>query len=167
MTRSISSFRVIVGVDLSADAAAALSWAADEACGRGGELIIVHAFEPFGETRRPLADTADMADTSEPAVLYAKLREAQRQDVEDRIAHVLSGSALRCARRHYVVDLPARALCTLAATSDLLVVGARGDRVRDQLGSTPRTCLQHAHCPVVVISAQAGVNAPWREPLPA
>lgn len=164
MTRSISSFRVTVGVDLSPDAAAALTWAAEEACARGGELIIVHAFEPFGDAKVP---STDMTDTSEPAVLYAKLREAERRDVEDRIAQVLSGSALRRARRHYVVDLPARALCMLAASSDLLVVGARGDRARGQLGSTPRTCLQHPHCPVVVISEQSEVRVPRRERLPA
>jgi nucleotide-binding universal stress UspA family protein len=161
MSRSISSFRVIVGVDLSRDAAAALAWAAQEASARGGELIIVHAFEPFGDGRE--AST----DTSEPSVLYAKLQEAERQDVEDRIAQVLSGSPLRHGRRHYVVDLPARALSTLAATADLLVIGARGDHAGDRLGSTPRTCLQHPHCPVVVISAQSRAAVPWRELLPA
>ena len=150
-------YRVLVGMDMSNDAAAALNWAAGEADARAGELIIVHAFEHFAIGTDPW--------TSEDSALQDKVREAERRDIDGRIAEVLPDMAALPTQRTYVEDLPARALTAGAATADLLVIGAHGDRLSDRagLGSTPRTCLQYPLCPVVVISA---ARFPARRPAP-
>ena len=136
--------RVVLGFDMSADAAAALRWAAAEAELRDSELFIVHAFEPIGAP----------AD-GETAVLQAKLRDSERHDVDDRINAVVAGRPGLRVRRHYVFDLPARALAEFAGRADLLVVGARGDGSPVRMGTTPRACLRRPHCPVAVVAAEA------------
>jgi nucleotide-binding universal stress UspA family protein len=155
MIGSTSSYRVIVGLDRSDDAVAALHWAAREAS-RGGELITVHAFAPCpGRQGRHRSGSER---------LRAKMRDAERRDVENLIAGVRSIVELPSVRRHYVVDLPGRALTTLGANADLLVIGAHGDGTAEphRLGSTPRTCRQSAPCPVVIVSALYGVSVPER-----
>lgn len=136
--------RVVVGFDLSADADAALEWAAADVQLRGSELVVVHAFEPVGP---PAA--------GETAVLQAKLRDTERHDVDDRIDAVVAARPGLRIQRHYVSDLPARALASFAGWADLLVVGARGEGSTGRLGTTPRACLRRPRCPVVVIAAGA------------
>jgi nucleotide-binding universal stress UspA family protein len=134
--------RVIVGFDLSPDAAAALEWAAVEAELRGSELVVVHAFAPVRQS------TDD-----ETAVLQAKLREADRRDIDDRLNAVSVARPGLRVKRHYVSDLPARALASFSGRVDLLVVGAGGGGSGARMGTTPRACLRRPQCPVAVIAA--------------
>jgi nucleotide-binding universal stress UspA family protein len=81
----------------------------------------------------------------------------------------LLGRAANHARRQGVATTvrllegaPSRQLIKAADHCAMLVVGSHGYRSLTSilLGSVSRSCLRHAHCPVVVIPPEAPVPAP-------
>jgi nucleotide-binding universal stress UspA family protein len=139
---------IVVGVDGSDGAAAALEFAAGEAAFRGARLRIVLAWQlpvaVFG---------AEFAPPLEPSTWDA-VRERAEQVAEDALAAVkkrqpsLEGEALA------VQGQPADVLIEQGADAALIVVGRRGlGGFRSLLlGSVSQQVVQHAACPVVVVN---------------
>lgn len=135
---------VVVGVDGSEFARAALAWAVQEGRARHAVVQAVHAWSmptPFGPAAMgPFVTVEDPAPFEEAAArsLDAVVGDA---DVE-RV--LVNGSA-------------ASALLDAATGADLLVVGARGvGGFRGLLmGSVSRQAAEHAPCPVVVVRQAA------------
>lgn len=128
---------IVVGVDGSAGARAALIWAADECRLRGRTLLVVHGADhvdapPGGEAgERILSSLLAAASARQPGVAVTSL---------DSRA------------------LAADALIDLSRDADLLVVGThgRGGIVSSILGSVSHRVAAHASCPVVVVPDMPG-----------
>lgn len=149
--------RIVVGVDGSAGARAALAWALSAAAGRGAELLVISAFpaEIYVE------DTYFLDERRVDAI---------REDTETRaralVSEVLQDPAVSAVAGTadvpvHVLALPgfvAPVLVHNSADADLLVVGSRGrGGVRSTvLGSVALHCAAHAACPVVVVHPASG-----------
>lgn len=128
---------ILVGVDGSKVAGAALEFAADEAHRRGARLVIAHAgtsgsVDPRTEVE-PIAETVCREAIATVAAMHPDLDSHAVKRVAD----------------------PAALLVDLSATADLLVVGThRTGRLRGWvLGSVSQYVAAHASCPVVTITA--------------
>jgi nucleotide-binding universal stress UspA family protein len=139
---------IVVGVDESAGAAAALRWAMREAEARGWSLTAVLAWGYLDQHHATIGEPFDPA--------YS---EADAQAALDAIVAGVVGTA-RAANvdRKLVNNLPARALLDASERADLLAVGARGlGGFRGLLlGSVSQQCLHLATCPVAVV--REGMN---------
>jgi len=129
---------ILVGIDGSTHAQAALVWAAEEAHLRGVRVRAVLCWSYLGiagSDQKVRTTEADALATLEAAA--ALLPENHRQLV-DLVP---------------VNDLPVRGILDLAATSALVVVGSRGrGGVKGLvLGSVSRTIVERSPVPVVVI----------------
>jgi nucleotide-binding universal stress UspA family protein len=133
---------VVVGVDGSVGAGAALRWAHAEASLRHLELTAVMAWGHLDQ-HHPGGGRGFTADYDEERAAAA---------LDDAVATALGTDAGPVGRTP-VCELPARALIEASATADLLVVGARGlgGFKGLLLGSVSQHCLHHASCPVAVV----------------
>jgi nucleotide-binding universal stress UspA family protein len=134
--------RIVVGVDGSPGAGAALRFAVDEATLRNARLDAVLAWGLLDQPDLPAAEfDPNFGETEARASLERIVRRAVGDDPGVKISLLA------------INDLPARALLDLSATSDLLVVGARGlGGFRGLLlGSVSQQIVHHAACPVVVV----------------
>ena len=135
---------VVVGVDGSRAAAAALEWAADEAERR--ELPLVIAYGGHLAHRDALAgDTA-----------HSALRDIcayGRGLIEDAMATAVENRRLVDVRTELREIGPAEMLIELSATAAVIVVGRGGESpiARFVFGSVTQRVAEHAHCPVVVV----------------
>jgi nucleotide-binding universal stress UspA family protein len=131
---------IVVGVDGSAGADRAVTWAVAEARLRGSSLLVVHAWQlpPIGAyvVTPPKGYDEMAAEFVEQARSVAAAADPELT-VEGRIAY---GSSVE-------------ALTTASTTAELVVVGARGwGGFADLLlGSVGHQCAQYAHCPIVVV----------------
>lgn len=134
--------RIVVGIDGSAAARAALAHAVDDARRRDAELEVVHAWVYPALTVLPMAPTMPV-----PADLDAAAREL----VADELAEV--GATDLATRITVVQGQPAAALIDAAKGADLLVVGSRGlgGIAKTLLGSVSSACAHHAPCPVTIV----------------
>ena len=134
--------RVVVGVDGSPAAMAALRWACDEANDQDAELLIVHAWDyPYAtELGSPTARDLTRIDAAlelEGAVRVA--RDRCRGPVDDRL----------------VRGRPGNELIEEARDADLAVLGSRGRGAMRSLlfGSVAHEVSARAACPTVIVSA--------------
>jgi nucleotide-binding universal stress UspA family protein len=150
---------IVVGVDGSESARAALRFALDEARMRGAAVRAVAAWHvptAYGGAFTPPADDLlGELETATGRTLERALTDAgDHADVE--VEPVLREGA------------PARVLLEEASDADLLVVGSRGlGGFRGLLlGSVSQQCTQHAPCPVVVVPHERELSAtpPDRDP---
>ena len=142
---------IVVGVDESEGAKAALMFAHEEARLRGATLRAVHAWQygyiGYGgfEGAAPIAGE----DISE-------LRDADAAALDAIVSEALpSPGDVKVEQR--VVEGPAGAvLIDESRGADLLVVGSRGHGGFAQLlvGSVSQQCAQHAACPVVIVRSK-------------
>jgi nucleotide-binding universal stress UspA family protein len=143
--------RIVVGVDGSAESAAALRWACREASLRGAEVHAVHVRE---------------ANCHSLASYAAAASPTGEDDVEEMWRSVLAdqGSAVQ-VRTEVVEGLAPRVLLDRCAGADMLILGTASDVPGSSRSAGPviRACLRRAPCPVVVISA-AQDQIPRREP---
>ena len=145
-TQLVRGGRIVVGVDKSDSARAALAWAVRQAGLTGAEVDAVAAWLPplqFG--------WAPQYEGPGP-------REAAEAALDEAIADV-GQEALGVVIRPVVVrDNAARALLDAAKDADLLVVGSRGHSgfTEALLGSVGQHCVHHARCPVVVVRTSRG-----------
>jgi nucleotide-binding universal stress UspA family protein len=134
--------RIIVGVDGSPGAEAALAFALEEARLRGATVTAVFAWTV------PLAPDV-------PTGLIPGLLSDFRTDAETILADAAARADTRGVEvERLVVEGPAgRALVEAAEGADLLVVGSRGRGGFKGLllGSIGQQCAQHAPCPVVIV----------------
>ena len=143
--------RVVVGVDGSAESAAALRWACREASLRGAEVHAVHVRE---------------ANCHSLASYAAAASPGAEDDIEEMWRSVLQDQGGSVQVRTEVVDgLAPRVLLDRCADADMLILGTASDGPGASRSAGPviRACLRRAPCPVVVISA-AQDQIPRREP---
>lgn len=128
---------VLVGIDGSEVAGAALEFAANEAHLRGARLVIAHA---AGAAERATAENGERP-----------FAEVVCQEAMAKVAAMHPHVECEVVRRD---GDPAALLVELGATADLLVVGThRTGRLRGWvLGSVSQYVAAHALCPVVTIS---------------
>jgi nucleotide-binding universal stress UspA family protein len=147
---------IVVGVDHSPGAKAALLFANEEARLRGATIRAVHAWQygyigyigPEGSVP-PVGADIEQLRTAAQAALEESVREAlPHTDVKINL-HAIQGT-------------PAGVLVEESRDADLLVVGSRGHGgfVGLLLGSVGQQCAHHAACPVVIVH-------PKREKAPA
>jgi nucleotide-binding universal stress UspA family protein len=132
---------IVVGVDGSPEAAAALAWAIDEARLRQARLNIVHAFPAlvsfFGTTAHEY---------------YPQVEKEAHERFDAILAAAPSMDGLEVA--HTIVPgNPAEVLVGESKGATMLVVGSRGHgSFRGMLlGSVSIHSAQLAHCPVLVV----------------
>jgi nucleotide-binding universal stress UspA family protein len=136
--------RIVVGVDGSAQGAAALRWACREASLRGAEVHAVYAWEASLHPAASYAVPAQASGGSDFDVLWQEV-------LPDPVPGVR-------VRTEVAQGLAARVLLERCTGADMLVLGTRGDTPGSTRSAGPviRACLRRSPCPVVVISeAQA------------
>jgi nucleotide-binding universal stress UspA family protein len=144
--------RIVVGVDASEGANAALRWAIAEARLRETRLRAIYAWTltyPQVEGYGYLVGTLDAL----PAGGMSDQRRAAEQVLERATARLEPEAAGVDIERHVVEGPAADALVDAAAEADLLVVGSRGHGgfVGLLLGSVSQQCAHRASCPVVIV----------------
>ena len=148
--------RVVVGVDESTHADAALRYALDEAVGRRAELRVVIACPP----PPPLTPVEDDA-APDPATVRAAIADAVRRRVED-VRRLVPGAAALEVEVLAPVGSPVHVLVEAARHADLLVIGHRGRGAWHSalLGSVGLGVVLHAPCPTVVVPALLARGGP-------
>lgn len=138
--------RIVVGVDGSENAAAALAWAVEEGRRRGITVEAVHAWqEPVvGGTAAGLVPVPIDTEAFE---------QGSRQQLDHAVEAVVDDETGVDVQRLLIHDSPARALLDRAAGAELLVVGRRGHGgfMGLLLGSVSQQIVWHAPCPVVIV----------------
>jgi nucleotide-binding universal stress UspA family protein len=145
--------RIVVGVDESPHAQAALRWALHEGLLRGDAVEVVHVWQPpmstlpFGVTFLLPVDEGELDAAARTEL--DKLVDAAITELGDDVPQI---------QRTVLPGPPASVLMDVANDADLLVVGAQGRTGLRQiaLGSVAHACVQHAACPVVVVRAPDG-----------
>jgi nucleotide-binding universal stress UspA family protein len=138
--------KIVVGVDGSEGALAAMRWTADEAAQWDADVVAVQAWE----------FTPLVVATDAPIDLQ-QLRADTDTQLDRQVREVFGDREGRVERR-VVEDLPASAVLEAAQGADLVVVGSRGrGGLKGMLlGSVSQKVVHHAPCPVVVIPTAAG-----------
>ena len=141
---------IVVGVDHSPDARAALLFAEEEARLRGATLRAVHAWQygyigstGFEGWMPDVGGDLKEMQAAAAAALSASVRETlPKTDVE--------------IEQRVVQGAPAGVLVNESRDADLLVVGSRGHGGFAQLllGSVSQQCAHHSECPVVIVRAK-------------
>jgi nucleotide-binding universal stress UspA family protein len=141
---------IVVGVDHSPGAKAALAFAAEEARLRGATLRAVHAWQYgyVGYTGLEGAVPVAGGDINE-------LHAAAQTALDASVRETLPASDVEIDQR-VVQGAPAAVLVNESRDADLLVVGSRGHGGFAQLllGSVSQQCAHHAECPVVIVHAK-------------
>jgi nucleotide-binding universal stress UspA family protein len=133
--------RIVVGVDGSESADAALAWAVRQArlTGAGVDAVITWELPVTGWV---------------PDVMDGDFARWSGETLEESVDRAVAGAEASVeVRRHVLCGNAAQTLVDLADGADLLVVGSRGHGsfAGALLGSVSRHCSQHAHCPVVIV----------------
>ena len=156
--------RIMVGIDGSAAAAAALCWAFREAALRDAVLHVVHVWEPAARGRAPYAPGPcgpgpDAGRHEAEALLAAAVRHAHH-------AAGLDGGDRQGLLLEAVEGLPAKELLNRAYGAELLVLGGLtaaqdtgGRRPVDHISPVALACLRAAPCPVVVVTSPAALGS--------
>lgn len=152
MSEHIPHRGVVVGVDGSPSATAAVRWAAQEAVMRNLPLTVVHAEAAPPATRSIFAWPAGRIPEE-----VLEIEENQTHAiVAEAVAAAESGAGvgggLKIDSRRYFGS-PVATLVELSKDSHMVVVACRGrsGRHRRLLGSVSAGLLHHAHCPVAVV----------------
>jgi nucleotide-binding universal stress UspA family protein len=141
--------RIVVGVEGSGGARAALRWAISEARYRNAVVEVVTAYAPtyvpaapdFGYVPLDPVDLVDQVRKMQDAVIDSVLESCPAADVRIE-RRLLKGRA-------------ADTLIKAAENADMLVVGnrGRGGFIGLKLGSVSQQIAHHAACPVVIVRA--------------
>jgi nucleotide-binding universal stress UspA family protein len=154
---------IVVGVDDSTGAKAAVRWATHEAEMRNVPLRLVHAISPEVET---WVDTRSL-----PPGLARWQQDHGRRLLDDAVKIVEQASRSGGPAEVHTDLLSSAAVPTLVDLSkdaELVVAGARGSRKWPGrlLGSISAGLLRHAHCPVAIIhTEEPPVTHPGRAPV--
>jgi len=134
--------RVVVGIDGSPAAEAAIRWAAVEAAARDAELQLVHSFVwPSFHVSVGASDVAPGLRAAADKIVTESVELAKKFEPAITVTGV---------RRD---GFPAPVLIEASAEADLVVIGSRGLGVTlgALIGSTGLDLTANAHCPVVVL----------------
>jgi nucleotide-binding universal stress UspA family protein len=144
--------RIVVGVDGSEHAQAALRWAGEEAKLRGATLVAAHAwtFTPSMAVGAP--DLMAMPAGNIAEELDADRTAAERA-LSDAVSAALGSDPDVTVEAVLIEDAPGEGLVALAQDAELVVVGTRGrgNIAQALLGSVSHHVVQHAPCPVVIV----------------
>jgi nucleotide-binding universal stress UspA family protein len=137
--------RIVVGVDGSPSAAAALRWALRQAEASGATVDAVIAWQT------PVAYSG-YGWVAAVAMDPDTFREAATKQLAETVAEVAQGSAAH-VEQQVIEGYAPRVLVNAARDADLLVVGNRGHNsfADALLGSVSQYCAHHAGCPVVIM----------------
>lgn len=138
---------IVVGVDSSDGAKAALRFALVEARLRRAKVLAVHAWQ-FGFYGAGIGE-ADMAFEVDLSDVRASAEAALKATVDE----VVPNDSDVVVVRRIVEGTPGAVLVEESRDAELLVVGSRGHGgfAGLLLGSVSQQCVQHAICPVVII----------------
>jgi nucleotide-binding universal stress UspA family protein len=145
---TVPTGRIVVGVDDSEQAAAALRWALAEGVLRQASVEVVHSWTP------PVSALPFGATLVIP-VDEAAVDAAARTSVEELVDKALA--EIDGPRPPVQVTIlpggPSTTLVEVSEGADMLVVGSHGRTglSRLMLGSVAMACVNHASCPVVVV----------------
>lgn len=136
---------IVVGMDGSSHALAALRWALDEAALRGARVRLVHVWQPALLGGYPYTEAS-----FDPEAMEA---EAKLQ-LDRAVGEVTVPPGVEI-EPVIVCGSPAEALIQQSAGADMVVVGSRGRGGFAELvlGSVSHQVAQHAPCPVVIVRA--------------
>lgn len=138
--------RIVVGVDGSKAADAALRWAVRQAAltGETVEAIIVWQFPIIGASY----GWAGVAVTD-----GMDLRAIAEKTLAEAIDRALGPDSAVQVERRVMEGYPPTVLVDESANANLLVVGSRGHGTFAEalLGSVSQHCSHHARCPVVIV----------------
>jgi nucleotide-binding universal stress UspA family protein len=143
---------IVVGVDHSAGAKAALRFALEEARLRQATLRVVHAWQ-FGYIGATGLEGALPAVGAE----LEDFRRGAEAALEETLKEVGADNDGVAIERRVDQGTAAAVLVEESRGADLLVVGSRGHGGFAQLllGSVSQQCAQHAFCPVVIVRGTA------------
>ena len=146
---------MVVGVDNSAGAKAALRFALEEARLRQATLRVVHAWQ-FGNIGTTGLEGWLPAIGGE----LEDFRQGAAATLEETLREVGADTEGVAIERHIDQGAAAAVLVEESRGADLLVVGSRGHGGFAQLllGSVSQQCAQHALCPVVIVRGTAAAN---------
>jgi nucleotide-binding universal stress UspA family protein len=140
--------RIVVGVDDSVHAQAALRWALREGLVRQVAVEAVHVWQP------PLA-TLPFGATLPLSIDEGQIDAAARDELDKVVDAAVAelGDQVPEVQRTALPGSAALTLVDIASDADLLVVGSHGRSglARLVMGSVALQCVQHAVCPVVVV----------------
>ena len=139
---------IVVGVDQSPGAKAALGFALEEARLRHGKLRVVHAWQ-FGY----IGATGLEGDLPVVGGDLDDVRRAATANVNAIVAEAAAGADGVEIETRIGQGAPAAVLIGESRRAELLVVGSRGHGgfASLLLGSVSQQCAQHAACPVVIV----------------
>lgn len=139
---------IVVGVDHSAGAKAALQFALAEARLRQATLRVVHAWQ-FGYIGATGLEGALPAVGGE----LEDFRRGAEAALDETLTDVGADTDGVAIERRVDQGTAAAVLVEESRGADLLVVGSRGHGGFAQLllGSVSQQCAQHAYCPVVIV----------------
>jgi nucleotide-binding universal stress UspA family protein len=145
---------IVVGVDGSAEAAAALDYAATEAAQRGARVRVVTVSQMHAYWEAWTASRVRHGFPPPPPTDFVSMAQQVAQDAVDAFA--ANHPALAGKVEMEIVGVaghPAAELVAQSREADLLVVGhrGRGAIASTFLGSVGLSCAQHAHCPVTIV----------------
>jgi nucleotide-binding universal stress UspA family protein len=150
---NVSGKPVVVGVDGSANARAALAFAIGEAVMRRSSLRVIAAVQlpDYG-----LASLAMLELPSTEELVDDVLKAAQSR-VDELVAAYGEGAGDVSIAVEAVPGHPGDVLCGAADDAELLVVGhrGRGASASRLIGSVGLHCVLHANCPVTVVRPDA------------
>lgn len=139
---------IVVGVDHSEGAKAALRFALEEATLRQATLRVVHAWQYayIGATGFEGYYPALAGDIKE-------LRDVAEKDLDATLRESIPETGTVKVERRVVEDRPAAALVEESRGADMVVVGSRGRGgfTGLLLGSVSQQVAHHAACPVVIV----------------
>ncbi|MGZ4114315.1 MAG: universal stress protein [Actinomycetota bacterium] len=142
--------RIVVGVDGSAASLRAISWAARRAAEIDGEVIAVHAIQPFW-----MID--GIANSEDMALAYKNWQEDMERVLEEQWCVPLRTTGV--AYRSFSVAGGPAALLGVAnrEQAELVVVGRSGHSGLSELllGSFSHHVVHHSSVPIVVIPAES------------
>ncbi|HXP20671.1 MAG TPA: universal stress protein [Streptosporangiaceae bacterium] len=148
MTGEGKAERVVVGVDGSAESAAAMVWAARYAKAIGATVRAVLAWHyPTAAGTAPVGVA--------PVSVSAEVEQTRRELLDRAIAAAFGDSTDVSIEQKIVYGHAAQVLIDESKDADLLVVGSRGHGAFSGmlLGSVSTHCVTHAACPVTVVRA--------------
>ena len=146
--------RIVVGVDGSPPALAALRWAVQQAKATGDSVEAVIAWE------NPSLVTIGYGTAPMTTAECAEFVQSANKTLEAAIAQVTTPGGPQI-RSVVLAGTPAQVLLDVSAGADLLIVGSRGEGtfVDALVGSLSHHVFQHAGCPVVIMRGEPGTHA--------
>lgn len=154
---------IVVGIDGSSEAQAALRWAVDEASLTDAKLTAMYIYPPVKHTepflgRSHFPDSATVQQLADESRRWTEQQDSSSHELAMRnlarfVQEVVTREVAIRVQLVAIPGKPSRRLVEASRGADLLVVGARGyGGFHDlKLGSVSEQCVRHAKCPVLVV----------------